>query len=86
MTIHTGTSFASKATELSELDRSIPSTYILLTEDKVLPLQFQKERVEILEKQSGKDRVSTVEMETGHCPVISAPEELADVVVNILRA
>lgn len=50
----------------------------------ILPPQFQKGRIELLKSQSGADNVQVVEMQTGHCPNISAQEELAKVVGSIL--
>lgn len=40
-TIHTGVSFINPVTELSDHDRAIPSTYIFLTEDQILPPTFR---------------------------------------------
>jgi len=84
MTVHTGISFANPATELSDYDKAIPSTWILLTKDDIITPDFQRGRIEYLKSQSGADRVQVVEMPTGHFPNGSAPEQLAKVVSNIL--
>jgi len=85
-TIHSSVSFMNPVTELSDHDRAIPSTYILLTKDEVLPPDLQNEQIEVLKSQSGADKVQVVQMQTGHCPNASAPEELAQVVGSILSA
>lgn len=85
MTLHTGVSFTNPATELSGYDKAIPSTFIFLTEDQVLPPKFQKGRIELLKSQSGADKVQVVEMQTGHIPNVSAPIELAKVIGSIMN-
>lgn len=85
-TIHSSVSFMNPVTELSDHDRAIPSTYILLTKDEVLPPDLQNDQIEVLKSQSGADKVQVVQIQTGHCPNASAPEELAQVVGSILSA
>lgn len=86
MTVHTGISFTNPVTELSDYDKAIPSTFIYLARDLILPPDFQKARIELLKSQSGADKVQVVEMDTGHCPNVSAPEELAKVLGKIWGA
>jgi len=85
-TIHSGISFATPATELSDYDKAIPSTFISLTKDDILPPDFQRKTIEFLKSQTETDKVQIVEMHTGHCPNASAPEELAKVIGGILNA
>lgn len=86
VTIHTKISFQNPATELSAFDKAIPSTFLFCTKDEILSPDFQRERIEILKKQSGADKVQVVELETGHCPNSSAPAQVAKIVSDIVLA
>ena len=57
----------------------IPVTYILCTRDKILPPDFQRERIAFLKEAKG-GKVDTFELDVGHCPNASAPKETADLV------
>ena len=59
--------------------RHIPVTYILCTRDEILPPKFQEERIEFLKEATG-GKVDTFELNVGHCPNASAPEETAELV------
>ncbi|KEF61206.1 uncharacterized protein A1O9_02771 [Exophiala aquamarina CBS 119918] len=60
-----------------------PVTYILCTKDEVLLPGFQRERIEFIEKETGK-KVDVVELEVGHCPNVSAPDLTASTVVDAI--
>jgi len=64
--------------------RHIPTIYIVCTNDLVLPLDFQRGRVEFL-KSVGAKELQVVEMETGHCPNVSAVEETASTIVKVIE-
>ena len=59
------------------LNRRRPSSYILATEDRtILPgwqRRMARERLE----------VEPIEIEAGHCPNVSQPDELAEILVNL---
>jgi predicted esterase len=61
----------------------IPTTYIVCTEDEILPVDFQQGRIEFLHGQGVEVDVRT--MKTGHCPNVSALEETAEVVVRAIE-
>ncbi|KAL4866724.1 hypothetical protein BDV12DRAFT_210338 [Aspergillus spectabilis] len=63
--------------------RDIPVSYICTTNDMTVPLTYQQVIIEKL-RGEGKD-VPTFELETGHCPQITMPNELADIVLGIMR-
>jgi pimeloyl-ACP methyl ester carboxylesterase len=58
--------------------RDIPSSYIVLTEDRVLPTPAQR----AFAAQASRIR----EMATSHSPMISRPEELADILLELAAA
>lgn len=57
--------------------RTIPSTYVLTTEDRALPPDFQRQFVAQAE--------NVHEIATSHSPMLSQPELLADLLVEIAR-
>ncbi|RAH70676.1 alpha/beta hydrolase [Aspergillus aculeatinus CBS 121060] len=60
--------------------REIPRVaYIQATLDMNVPLQYQKDLVEVMERETGSP-VRTFEVETGHCPTFTKPEEVAAIV------
>lgn len=62
--------------------RKIPVSYVCTTNDMTVPLNYQQA---MIEKMRGEGRVvDSFELETGHCPQITMPQELADVVLVIL--
>lgn len=83
-TIHTIDCFMTPTTELSTFDKSIPSTFIFCNRDAMFPAEFQHDKIAILKKQSGEEKVRVVKLDTGHCPQASAPEEVAKIVADVL--
>jgi pimeloyl-ACP methyl ester carboxylesterase len=55
-------------------------SYIYTTGDATVPADYQKNIVELLEKE-GKT-VETVELETGHCPNLTATHKVVDAVIK----
>ncbi|KAJ5659896.1 hypothetical protein N7507_006347 [Penicillium longicatenatum] len=62
--------------------REIPTTYVFTTTDLTIPLSYQKHMVAGMEA-AGR-QVQTFTLETGHCPNITQPEELAKIIEQIL--
>lgn len=54
--------------------RDIPVAYIYTTNDMTVPLDYQKSMVKGMEKEGKK--VKTVELESGHCPNLTATEQV----------
>ncbi|KAI9149926.1 putative hydrolase R7 [Paramyrothecium foliicola] len=63
--------------------RDIPVTYIYTTNDMTVPLDYQKSIVTFLEEQ-GKD-VKTYEINAGHCPNLTATNEVVDIIGRVMR-
>ncbi|KAJ5261343.1 hypothetical protein N7478_011938 [Penicillium angulare] len=63
--------------------REIPVAYIYTLSDITLPLHYQKSMVEIMNA-AGCD-VKTFEIESGHCPTMTKPEELAIIIKQIVN-
>ncbi|KAJ5540982.1 hypothetical protein N7494_006058 [Penicillium frequentans] len=64
--------------------REIPASYIYTLNDSLLPLAYQKAFVQGMEATVGGRRVKTFEIETGHCPTITTPDELANIIQQIV--
>jgi pimeloyl-ACP methyl ester carboxylesterase len=62
--------------------RDIEVAYIYTKNDMTVPLEYQKSMVENLEKEGKK--VITVELETGHCPNLTATKEVIDFIDGIV--
>ncbi|KAK1140231.1 hypothetical protein N8T08_010528 [Aspergillus melleus] len=63
--------------------RDIPVSYIHTLNDSVLPLAYQKAFVGGMEA-AGR-RVRVFDVETGHCPTITMPEEVAKIVQQVVE-
>ncbi|KAL1878443.1 hypothetical protein Plec18167_004515 [Paecilomyces lecythidis] len=74
---HSAVSFSGQLTYAAY--RWIPIVYIVCEKDKVIPPEYQRNFIELLEKESNKP-VPTISLDSGHCPNASMPEELAKVV------
>ena len=62
--------------------REIPVSYIFATNDMTFPMDYQNHMVAVMEA-AGRE-VQKFTLETGHCPNITMPEELAKIVDQIL--
>ncbi|KAJ9244316.1 hypothetical protein DTO169E5_1921 [Paecilomyces variotii] len=61
--------------------REIPVSYIYTTIDMTVPLDYQKSMVQILEKEGRP--VDTYELQTGHCPNLTATDGVVDVINKV---
>ncbi|KUJ07585.1 alpha/beta-hydrolase [Mollisia scopiformis] len=64
--------------------KDIPVAYIYTMQDMTVPLDYQKSMVENLEREGKK--VYTAELDTGHCPNLTATKEIVDIIDDILAA
>lgn len=62
--------------------REIPVAYIYTKQDMTVPFDYQKSMVEKLEIEGRK--VYTVELDTGHCPNLTATKEVVNVIDDIV--
>ncbi|KAI0438672.1 alpha/beta-hydrolase [Xylaria telfairii] len=62
--------------------RDIPTSYIYTTTDMTVPLAYQQNIVEGLEKAGRK--VQTFTLETGHCPNLTATEDVVEIVEKVI--
>ncbi|KAJ8125352.1 hypothetical protein O1611_g8288 [Lasiodiplodia mahajangana] len=62
--------------------REIPVSFIYTTKDMTVPIHYQKNFVENLEKEGRK--VRTFELATGHCPNFTATEGVVDAVKQVV--
>lgn len=61
--------------------KEIPVTYVYTSEDMVVPLDYQKSMVDHM-KENGR-QVKTFELTTGHCPNLTATDELVDIISRV---
>lgn len=62
--------------------RNIPASYIHTTQDMTVPFEYQKSMVEMMRK-AGRE-VRTFEVETGHCPNLTATLDVVKAVKEVL--
>ncbi|ROW10958.1 hypothetical protein VMCG_00853 [Cytospora schulzeri] len=62
--------------------REIPTAYIYTTADMTVPIHYQRNFVEVLEKAGRK--VQTFELETGHCPNFTDPHGVVNAVNKVV--
>lgn len=61
--------------------REIPVTYIYTTKDITIPVDYQKTMVANLEE-NGRS-VKTYTLNTGHCPNLTAAEQIVDILKEV---
>lgn len=61
--------------------REIPVTYIHASQDMTVPLDYQKSMV--AQMRADGQKVQTVELNTGHCPNLTATQEVIEVINGI---
>lgn len=59
--------------------------YVILEEDMIIPVQYQEAMVDFLEKQESKT-VGVYRLKSGHCVNASHPEELAEILRQIVNS
>ncbi|KAK5996303.1 putative hydrolase R7-like protein [Cladobotryum mycophilum] len=62
--------------------REIPVTYVYTMEDLFVPLNYQQSMVKVVEAQGIK--VKTHELATGHCPGLTAADEIVEIVNKVV--
>ncbi|KAI1213257.1 alpha/beta-hydrolase [Annulohypoxylon truncatum] len=73
--VHSSTSFTNELTHAGYKD--VPVSYLLCQGDLCILPQTQKGGIEIIEKESG-NKVDVTSIKAGHCPNITALEEVVD--------
>ena len=61
----------------------IPVSYVMATADMTMPWAYQKEMIANMEAHGRK--VQTFQLETGHCPPVTTPEDMVKIVEEIVR-
>lgn len=75
---HSAASFMEKVTQLAYTE--VPVSYLLCQRDLIVSPELQRGYIKVLEE--GGQKVSVVELDSGHCPNWSIPEKLAEVIVG----
>ena len=83
MPYHSALSFEGKLTYPGY--NHIPVSFVFCQKDVILPPGFQRGVIENIERESG-NKVDVHYLNTAHCPNVSAPKELADVVIKAIAA
>ncbi|KAF3059711.1 hypothetical protein GL218_04595 [Daldinia childiae] len=76
---HSSASFATELTHPGYKD--LPVSYLLCEEDAILPPKYQREWIELIEKESG-NKVDVTSLQVGHCPSYTKPQEVINWIVN----
>ncbi|KAK6953046.1 hypothetical protein Daesc_005344 [Daldinia eschscholtzii] len=76
---HSSASFATELTHAGYKD--VPVSYLLCGEDAILPPKFQRDWIELIEKESG-NKVDVTSLPVGHCPSYTKPQEVIDWIVK----
>jgi hypothetical protein len=82
MAMQSLTSFTSELTHPGYWD--VPLAYVKTTQDKIIPVEAQEGMLAMVRggREVKEVEVKTWEIESGHCPNASRPEELGRVVVE----
>lgn len=64
--------------------REIPASYIYTANDMMIPLDYQKSMVNLLQE-NGRS-IETFTLETGHCPNLTATQEVVEVIKKVAAA
>jgi pimeloyl-ACP methyl ester carboxylesterase len=64
---------------------SVPHTYLVCTDDRVIPAALQRRFVREIDEVSAS-ATTTVELNTSHSPFLSAPDAVAEVITSTYRA
>ncbi|KAI8966341.1 alpha/beta-hydrolase [Daldinia sp. FL1419] len=76
---HSSASFATELTHAGYKD--VPVSYLFCEADAVLPLKYQKDWIDLIEKESG-NKVDVTSLQVGHCPSYTKPQETIDWIIN----
>lgn len=64
--------------------KDVPVSYLVCTEDLVIPEKQQREGIETIEKASGGRKVDVTEVKSGHCPTITWEKESLEWIEGVL--
>jgi len=64
--------------------QDIPVSYLVCENDLVIPIKNQRDGIELIEKVSGR-KVDVTSIQTGHVPMVSAPEKVVDWILGMVR-
>ncbi|KAE8315396.1 Alpha/beta hydrolase fold-1 [Aspergillus transmontanensis] len=77
---HSAASFTNPLTYAGYKD--VPVSYLLCADDKVIPAREQQKGIDMIERETGREVDVTV-IQTGHFPIPSAPEKVADWITSL---
>jgi len=80
---HSAPSFQGKLTYPGY--KYVPVSWIFCENDLILPPDFQRQCIEMIEKESG-NKVDVYSIKTDHVPNASAPEETAMAIMDAVKA
>ncbi|KAK5553546.1 hypothetical protein LTR46_008521 [Exophiala xenobiotica] len=83
MPLHSAPSFQGKLTYPGY--KYVPVSWIFCEYDLILPPDFQRQCIEMIEKESG-NKVDIHSIKTGHVPNASAPEDTAMAIMDAVKA
>jgi pimeloyl-ACP methyl ester carboxylesterase len=57
--------------------RAVPTTYIMCTQDRAIPLEMQEKMVDVFAKDSG---IKTIQLDSSHSPFMSVPDRVVEII------
>lgn len=83
MSMHTMLAWITPASSLPDDAKEVPVTFLKCLKDEVFPLNFQSAMIEMLLSEGTK--VDVREIDSAHCPNVSRPDELSNIVINAIE-
>jgi pimeloyl-ACP methyl ester carboxylesterase len=62
----------------------IPTTYVIPTDDRIIPTEYQNSMLAAAQK-DGAEGINVVSLETGHAPMLTAPEAVAKIFIGVAK-
>ncbi|KAK5635334.1 hypothetical protein RRF57_011046 [Xylaria bambusicola] len=78
--LHSAVSFANPLTHAGYKD--VPVSYLVCEDDLVIPVDWQRKEIEMLEAETGS-KVDVTSIKAGHCPTIMHPDKVVDWFVHV---
>lgn len=78
--LHSAVSFTNPLTYAGYKD--VPVSYLLCEDDLVIPADWQRKEIEMIEAETGR-KVDITSIKSGHCPTVKHLDEVVDWFVHL---
>jgi hypothetical protein len=79
---HSAASFATPLTYAGY--KYVDVSYLVCENDKIIPVHIQREEIEMIENESGRE-VDVAVIQTGHVPMASAPQKVVEWILSVAQ-